>query len=69
VIEPFHLTKRIAGIGKQNLMNYNWGYAYVYASGIVVLGEVLDMIRLWPIAVGWRIIPSRNLSFTKNNFG
>jgi hypothetical protein len=27
------------------------------------------MIRLWPIAVGWRIIPSRNLSFTKNNFG
>jgi hypothetical protein len=31
-VEPFLHSKRIAEIGKQSLINYNWGFAY--ANGI-----------------------------------
>jgi hypothetical protein len=33
-VKPFLRTKRTAGIGKQSLVNYNWGCAY--GNGIVV---------------------------------
>jgi hypothetical protein len=62
-VKPFLYTKHIAGIGKQCLINSNWGCAYT--NGIVVLAEGLDMFRLEPIAPGGRMIPSSNLSFAK----
>jgi hypothetical protein len=52
--------KRIAEIGKQSFIIYNWG---CHANGIVVLVEGLDMIRLGAVATGGRMIPSGNLSF------
>jgi hypothetical protein len=42
--KPFLHTKRIAGIGEQRLVNYNWGCAYT--NRILVLVEGLDMFRL-----------------------
>jgi hypothetical protein len=60
-VKPFLFTKRTAGIGKQCLINYNWGCA----NGIVVLAEGLDVFRLGAIATGGRMIPSGNLSFVK----
>jgi hypothetical protein len=66
LIKPFLRTKRIAGIGKQSLINYDWGYAC--ADGIVVLAEGLGMFRLGPIATGRRMITSSILSFAKRNW-
>jgi len=49
-MKPFLRKKRIAGTGKQSLMNSNW--RYTYANGFVVLAEGLDMFRLGAIATG-----------------
>jgi hypothetical protein len=66
LVKPFLLTKRSAGIGKQCLKTENFGRTY--ANGIVVLAEGLDMFKPGVIVIGWRIIPSGNLFFTKRNF-
>jgi hypothetical protein len=44
-------------------LKYNWGC--VYASGIFIVAEGLDMFKLEAIATDRRMIPSGNLSFTK----
>jgi hypothetical protein len=55
--------KRIAGIGKQSLIDCNRGCAY--ANGTVALAEDLDMFWLGAIDTGGRTIPTSNLSFAK----
>jgi hypothetical protein len=50
--------KHVAGIGKQTLMDYNWGCAY--ANGLVVLVEGIDVFRLGTVAFGEKMNPSGN---------
>jgi hypothetical protein len=53
--KPFLRSKRIAGIGKRCLTNYNLKYAYT--NRISVLAEGLGMFRPGPLLASGRIIP------------
>jgi hypothetical protein len=48
-------------------MPYNSNWIYVYANGIFVLAEGLDMFGLGPIVSGGRKTPSEILSFEERN--